>query len=810
MKRNLRSLKWRLVPAVFILHLLVFGALVWLAQREMSAYAERQTAARARTLEAELAAALTGPIVERDYVTLAEIVQELTQLGEIDYLVIEDAAGRQLARAGRQETHAGGQPRLQEFEAKVAFARVRFGLDPTENLRLWREFGQSAAVWALLAALVATIATLYGALRLSRRIETLDKAAAAFAAGNLEARAPGNDQGDELDRLGAAFNRMADETAARIIAIEEARRETAAALIAAHDEHARLVSLLEAMQTGVLFVDRADRVLYLNEALRRMWLIPAEVPVLGEPAQDLLARAGGRLAQPDHFSRLVLHVPGTQEISDSTELVMNDGRVIVQICRPVRDEEQRLIGRLWLYDDVTQARRNAEQLIYLAERDGLTGLYNRRRFEEALERALLDARRRHGRCALMLFDLDEFKHLNDHFGHRAGDALLVRVANELAAIVRRNEILARLGGDEFALLVPEFERIEEIENLAERIIRGISRLPFSFDGRELRITASLGIAVFPEQAASLADLVAAADLAMYQAKNAGKNGWRLFDGKADAGALERLGWSERIERALAEDLFELHFQGVHGPHGELFHVEALLRMRDPESGTLVSPQHFIAPAEKTGRIVDIDRWVVAAAARALARHPELPGVAINVSGRSLAEARFPRYVLETLAEHRVSPQRLLLEVTETTAISDMHDANRLLEAMRPAGCRVCLDDFGAGFSSFSYLKHLSADAIKIDGQFIRHVAVSREDRLVVQAIVNVAKGLGKMTIAEFVEDARAVDALAKIGVDAYQGYHFSVPDADLAALLARHGRAALPVPANGGGRGLADGARPCL
>ncbi|MCX7898395.1 MAG: EAL domain-containing protein, partial [Rhodocyclaceae bacterium] len=779
------SLKWRLVPLVLSLHLVVFGALVWLAQRELQAFAERQVNARAQTLKTELSAALSGPILERDYVTLAEIVQELASLGEIAYLRVEDAAGRELARAGQVELVANAQDAVRDFEAKVAAARVRYGIDTKATAELWREFGRSAASWAVLAALVAAAATLYAALNLVRRIEHLNKAAEAFATGDLEARAPALKEGDELDRLGAEFNRMADEIAARLSALEAARRETAAALVTAHDEHARLVSLLEAMNTGVLLVDRAERVLYLNDALKRMWLIPEETKVIGQPARDLLARSGGRLAQPDHFSRLVLHVPGTQEISDSTELVMNDGRIIVQICRPVRDEEMRLIGRLWLYDDVTQERRNAEQLIYLAERDGLTGLYNRRRFEEALERALLEARRRRSQCALMLFDLDEFKHLNDHFGHRAGDALLVRVANELASIVRRNEILARLGGDEFALLVPEFERVEEVESLAERIIRGIARLPFSFDGRDLRITASMGIATFPQHADTMPDLVAAADLAMYQAKNAGKNGWRLYDGKADRGAIERLGWSERIERAFADDLFELHFQGIHAANGSLLHAEALLRMKDPESGQYISPLHFIAPAEKTGRIVDIDRWVVDAAAATLARHPELSGLAVNVSGRTLAEARFPRYVLETLAKHDVSPQRLLIEVTETVAIADMHDANRLLDALRPAGCRVCLDDFGAGFSSFSYLKHLAADAIKIDGQFVRHIADSREDRLVVRAIVEVAKGLGKMTIAEFVEDARAVAVLQKLGVDAFQGYHFSVPAANLRALLAR-------------------------
>lgn len=784
MKGFSRSLRGRLVLVVLLLHALVFAGLVWVTQRSIGQWTESQLQRRAQTLEVELAAALTGPIIERDYVTLAEIARELVSVAEIRYLVVTDAAGRELVRVG-PEAAAGADVR--ELVLRFSGAQAQLGLDVTSATAVVAEVGRTMALWALAAAALAAGVTVWLALGLTRRIEKLAQVADSLARGDWRARAPARSPGDELDRLGHAFNQMAREIEARVVALEHAQQQTAEALEEVHAERARMAALIEAMGTGVLLVDRHDRVLYANGALRRMWLIDPETVVIGRSAIDLLAQAGGRLAQPDHFSRLVLQVPGTQEISDSTELVMNDGRIIVQACRPVRDTDARLIGRLWLYEDVTQERRNAEQLIYLAERDGLTGLYNRRRFEEMLERALLDANRRQSRCALMLFDLDEFKHLNDHFGHRAGDALLVRVANELSTVVRRNEVLARLGGDEFALLVPDLERIEDVENLAERVVRAVARLPFAFDGRSLRITASLGIAVFPDHGTSLAELVAAADLAMYHAKNAGKNGWRLYDGQIDVGAIERLGWSERVEQALAEGWFELHFQGIHARCGRLSHVEALLRMRDPHSGQLISPQHFIAPAEKTGRIVEIDRWVVQAAVATLAQYPALPAIAVNVSGRTLAEVRFPTFVLDTLQRHAVAPQRLLLEVTETTAIADMHDANRLLEVMRPAGCRVCLDDFGAGFSSFSYLKHLPADVIKIDGQFVRHVADNRDDRLLVQAIVNVAHGLGKSTIAEFVEDERTVQVLGELGVEAFQGYHFSKPQAALQDLLAVHG-----------------------
>jgi diguanylate cyclase (GGDEF)-like protein len=445
----------------------------------------------------------------------------------------------------------------------------------------------------------------------------------------------------------------------------------------------------------------------------------------------------------------------------------------------VRDRHDRLVGRLWVFEDVTQERHSAEQLIYLAERDGLTGLLNRRRFEGTLEATLGEAGRRRNKLALLFFDLDDFKHLNDHFGHRAGDAALTRVANEISSVVRKNEVLARLGGDEFAVLVPDMSTIEEAQGLAERIVRAVARLPLSFDGHNLRMTASLGIAVYPDHATNQADLVMRADMAMYQAKASGKNGWRLFDSASDSVSLERLTWNERIQNALDHNLLEMHYQGIHGTDGKVQHLEALMRMKDQDvPGALISPNNFIPLAEKTGKIMDLDRWAVATVVNELAMHPDLPDIAVNISARSLADVSFPRYILDTLENKKVPPHRLLLELTETAAMGDLQDARRFLETLQPAGCRVCLDDFGTGFASFAYLKHIKADVLKIDGQFILGLANDKGNQSVVRAIVDVARGMGITTIAECVEDADTLAILTGFGIDAAQGYHLSLPHAD--------------------------------
>ncbi len=552
------------------------------------------------------------------------------------------------------------------------------------------------------------------------------------------------------------------------------------------EEQARMTSLLSAMNIGILFENAEKRVLYVNPAFRRIWLIRENVELTGRLTTEVLSYSANVLARPDHFSKHILFVMDTHEVSETFEIVMADGRVVTQLSYPVRDSEGRFIGRLWIYEDVTRERQTAEQLIYLAERDSLTGLYNRHRFQEELSRMMVDADRRHSEGALLFFDLDEFKYVNDTFGHRAGDAMLIRVAGEVSTLIRRNEIFSRLGGDEFAVLAPDCDE-REASLLAERIVRAIAAIPFRFEGQNIRLTTSLGIALYPSQADTAETLIAHADAAMYQAKEAGKNAWRIYRPDLDASRemLSRLSWNERIEHALERGLMRLHFQGVFNARdGALSHLEVLVRMvdqQDPER--LIMPGHFIPLAEKTGKVVDIDRWVIRESIRMLARHRDLPPLAVNISGRSFDDPLLPQFIADELAVAGVEPFRLMVELTETAAVSDLHDAQRFIEALHLTGCRICLDDFGSGFSSFAYLKHLKADVLKIDGLFIRDLPNDRDNQVFVKSIVDVARGLRKITVAEFVEDAETLEMLQQFGVDLVQGYHLDMPQAEHPAII---------------------------
>ncbi|AAZ96105.1 Putative diguanylate cyclase/phosphodiesterase (GGDEF & EAL domains) with PAS/PAC sensor(s) [Thiobacillus denitrificans ATCC 25259] len=552
-------------------------------------------------------------------------------------------------------------------------------------------------------------------------------------------------------------------------------------------ERARLVSLLSAMNLGILFVAPDGRVIYHNPVFGRMWMIDDSAELIGLPVHEVLTRSAATLAEPDHFSRHLRAVLETHESSESYEIQMTDGRVITELDYPVRDREGRFIGHLWIYEDVTRERQTAERLVYLAERDALTGLYNRHRFQQELARTMLDSDRQKMQCAVMFFDLDEFKTINDSYGHRAGDALLIRVAGEISALVRRNEVLARLGGDEFAILLPALQD-NEAEALADRVVHAIAQIPFRFEGQSLRVTTSVGIAYYPAHAVDADDLVARADIAMYQAKDAGKNTWRVFraDSAADSEMRTRLSWGERISNALDKGLFQLHFQGVYrADDGALSHLEALVRMTDEHRpDQLIMPVHFIQRAEKSGRILDIDRWVVHETIQLLAANPCIPSIAVNLSGRSLSEPSLPQTIGNGLREAGVNPSRLIFEITETAAVADLQDAQRMIEALRQLGCGVCLDDFGVGFASFAYLKHLDVDTIKIDGIFIRDLPNDPDNQVFVQAMVSVALGLGKSVVAEYVEDGATLALLRQFGVDLVQGYYLDRPVAAHPALRA--------------------------
>lgn len=795
-----RSLRFKLILASLVVELVMLTILVTNSVRVMEKDLLGQAELRMEELRPLLNASLAPALAERDYGAMDSVLKQVRQEKGISYLVLFDNTGRVMASDGWSK----GQP-LPDLDASLDkvkpggiyntavpislsgenYGNLRMGVSTRFMSRAKASIlHQSLAIAALEVALSILLLAGLG-LWLTRHLVLLTRATRGIADGDYNIKVPVHGH-DEVARLSSAFNAMTAAVHLRVLELEIAENKQRLYLSDAEEERARMTSLLGAMSQGILFVGADNRVIYFNPAFLRIWMISDAEKLIGKPASEVLGLSANVLSQPDHFSRFLLEVTSTHEVSENFEIHMADGRVVTQTSYPVRDLEQRLIGRMWVYEDITKERQTAEQLIYLAERDSLTGLYNRRRFQDELARFIIESERRKSHGALLFFDLDEFKYVNDTFGHGAGDAMLIRIAGEVGKLVRRNEIFSRLGGDEFAILMPEATQME-IEALAERVVRAVAQIPFRFDGQNLRLTTSLGIALYPESAGNGEDLIAHADAAMYQAKGAGKNAWRIYrpDMDVSQAMVVRLSWNDRINRALEENLFVLHFQGIFRTDEArtLSHLEVLVRMKDRDApGGFIMPGHFIPFAEKSGKILDIDRWVLKQSISLLARSAKVPALAVNVSGRSIDEPTLPHYIAELLKEHGVEPGRLLIELTETAAVSDLHDAQRFIEALRQTGCRVCLDDFGTGFSSFAYLKHLNTDILKIDGLFIRDLPNNHDNQIFVKAIVDVARGLRKTTVAEFVEDAETLEMLKRFGVDQLQGYHLDMPSEDHPAL----------------------------
>ncbi len=462
--------------------------------------------------------------------------------------------------------------------------------------------------------------------------------------------------------------------------------------------------------------------------------------------------------------------------SGDTVLVSRDGREIPvsMVMLAHRGPDGDVVCFSVIARDITDQKRFQAELVRVANHDHLTDLFNRRRLEEELSLHLAEARRYGIHGALLMVDLDRFKDLNDSLGHLVGDQLLVRVAGLFRERLRETDIIARIGGDEFALLLPHTNAAQAL-TLAEEIVVALQETTIVAEDRPISTTASIGIALFPDHGITVGDLLARADLALYQAKQT-RNRAALYEPDRDwkAAITSRHNWQLRIREALERDLFVLQAQPILDLRtGAVGQYELLIRMTG-ERGEMIYPGAFLDTAERFGLIHAIDRWVVKRAIRLIAAHGRAGreiGLVLNVSGNAFQDTELLPLIRRELGVWSVDPRNLILEITETAAIANIHQAERFVTTVKQMGCRIGLDDFGVGFASFYHLKHLPVDYLKIDGSFIRNLPRDPVDQQLVRAMVAVARGLGKETIAEFVSDAETVTMLREYGVDYAQGFH---------------------------------------
>jgi len=615
----------------------------------------------------------------------------------------------------------------------------------------------------------------FSVLWLTRHLSRLAEANEQFAHGKLEKAVPVRSN-DEVGFLTESFNTMVKSLDLRIADLHNSQHEQGLLLETVQGEKAKLTSLLGVMTRGILFETLDHKVAYFNSAFINIWKLESDELWVNQDVADVKVRIEKEIRKEfsDNLLTDIQQCPNDDVIESKT----NDGRVVSYRCYPVHDDAKKVQGTLWVFDDITVQKRTAKELIFLAEHDFLTGVYNRRKFQEELESQLRKSERNDHSLALLFFDIDDFKYINDIYGHEYGDKILLQVATEISRLIRRDEMFCRLGGDEFAIVLPEGDEASAV-TLANRILKAVSRITLKIADKTVSVTSSVGVSVYPDHATEMGALLACADVAMYQSKSAGKNTWNVYEKTHGftRKMLSQVNWVNRIDQAFEKGLFELRYQGVFDSNTrELYCYEALIRMRGI-GGDIheYQPAEFISVAEGSGRIMEIDQWVVREAISVLSRNSSIPCLSINISGRSFNDDELSGLIIFELKKMGVSPHRLLLEITETAMVADIEVAQRFINRIREHGCRVCIDDFGSGYSSFIYLKHLDVDVIKIDGMFTCDLPHDYRNQVFVKAIVDIAKGLGKKTVAEFVEDEETSRMLATFGVDFVQGFYFHEP-----------------------------------
>ncbi len=557
------------------------------------------------------------------------------------------------------------------------------------------------------------------------------------------------------------------------------------------DEKERAQVTLQSIGDGVITTDREGRIEYLNPVAEQLsgW----------RSAEARGATIMNVLRLRDEVTRNEIENPLLRCLRE--DKVINFGEHSVLINRlgqeiaiqdsaaPIRDREGKTVGAVVVFRDVTKERRLKRALSFQASHDALTGLINRREFDNRLQLALQSARDGEGSHALLYVDLDQFKVVNDTCGHSAGDRLLRDVTALLQQKVRSADVIARLGGDEFGILAQHCS-IEQATRIAEAIRQAVRDYRFTWEQNAASIGASVGVVEITQDSESVAALLSAADIACYAAKDAGRNRVHVYDADEVSGRHREMYWVSRVTRAVDENRLELEYQAIKPTSAAAAALppfyELLVRLRD-DDGEVVMPAVFIPAAERYNIIGAIDRWVVERAVATLkeiiAAGREAPLLALNLSGNSICERSFLDLLL-TLVEDPQIARSLCFEITETAVITSLSQALFFMQELRKRGCRFALDDFGSGLSSFHYLKTLPVDFLKIDGQLFGGVSSDPIDRSMVEAISKVAAALGIATIAQRVENAEALERLTQLGINFAQGHHLARPE-PLAGLLPR-------------------------
>ena len=579
----------------------------------------------------------------------------------------------------------------------------------------------------------------------------------------------------EIEQTKLAFNHMADKLNNLLTALARKQDDL-------HNEKERLRVTIESIGDAVVVTDAEGRIEFINPRALELTGLELETAV-GRQVADAIPmvneESGAAVTSP---IELALRRNKVIALDNHTAIARADGsRVAIRdTAAPIRSATGQVQGGVLVFQDETERRRLMQRLAWQAERDHLTGLYNRREMEIRMAAGLHAVQDRARRFIFCYMDLDQFKLVNDTCGHHAGDALLQRLAAILMERIQgTRHHLARLGGDEFGILfadTPLSDAITVVQGIRDEIVR----FRFEWEGQIFRLGVSFGVTEIRPTMRDIGEILSQADTACYHAKSQGGNAIQVFEHTHPAlrKITDEMQWVVVITRAFEEQRFELYRQKVVSlnPAISTQHYEVLLRMRS-EEGEIIAPGELLPAAERYGLAPSFDRWVIRNLLAYLDTHPhDTACYAINLSGRSLNDPAFTEFILDTLGQHSVDPERLSFEITETAAVDNLAECERLILSLKSRGIYFALDDFGKGQSSFGYLQRLPVKYLKIDGEFIRGIDHKPENFAITKAIHTLAHELDKLTIAEQVETETELACIKRLGVDFVQGYLIHTPE----------------------------------
>ena len=571
------------------------------------------------------------------------------------------------------------------------------------------------------------------------------------------------DSNDDLGELVSLFNRLMDTVESEHNSLRE--------------NEARFRKLSAFSPVGIFQVDTHQQLQYVNQRWR-------DIHNIHTPEPDLDAWfscvSSADLVDVHHaWQRLLEH---NESIALEMRLLQRDSSEIWVhlMAGPLHDRDGATIGYLGAISDISELKAAQLQMEHLAFYDALTGLANRRLFRNRLGKAIKAAQRTNSCMALMFLDMDQFKRINDTLGHDAGDLLLQEVAQRLSSNVRDRDTVSRIGGDEFTILLTDVHQTSDVMTVAEKLLAALCK-PIHIKGQNITTSVSIGITLTPQDSTDPNILMKNADLAMYRAKELGRNNYQFFSEDMNRAILEHLTWEKEIQDALHLDQFSVYYQPkIHLDTLNVTGVEALLRWVHPEKG-MIGPDRFIPIAEETGQILDIGHWVLDQSCREISQLmrkgqiDRTSRVAVNLSARQFTDPNLIEVIRDILDSHSLPPECLELEITESTLMKDVEHAIRIMKNLRTLGIHFAIDDFGTGYSSLSYLKRFPVDVLKVDRTFVTDIPQDENDMAITAAVIAMAHKLGITVVAEGVETPDQLEFLRSNHCDQCQGYLFSRP-----------------------------------